>query len=115
QAFPAAFKPWHRLVVEIPVATMVFGDRIGHWQQNMKRMLAYSSIGHAGYLLVALAAGTSQGASALIFYLLIYTLATFGCFAVISSLTRRGAGTVQIDELAGLWSVRPWTAFAMAV
>jgi NADH-quinone oxidoreductase subunit N len=94
---------------------MVFGNAIGLWQQNIKRMLAYSSIGHAGYLLVALAAGTTQGASAMIFYLLIYTLATFGCFAVVSSLTRNGTGTLVLDELAGLWSVRPWTAFSMAI
>jgi len=93
----------------------VLGNAIGLWQQNIKRMLAYSSIGHAGYILVALAAGTAQGASAMIFYLFIYTLATFGCFAIVSGLTRPGAGTVRLDELAGLWSVRPWTAFAMAV
>ena len=115
EAFPAAFNAWHPAVVGIAIATMVLGNAIGLWQQNIKRMLAYSSIGHAGYLLVALAAGTTQGASALIFYLLVYTLATFGCFAVVSSMTRTGAGTVRLDELAGLWSVRPWTAFAMAV
>jgi NADH-quinone oxidoreductase subunit N len=115
EAFPAAFNAWHPAVVGIAIATMVVGNAIGLWQQNIKRMLAYSSIGHAGYLLVALAAGTSQGASALIFYLLIYTLATFGCFAVVSSLTRVGAPTVYLDELAGLWNVRPWTAFGMAV
>ena len=115
EAFPSAFNAWHPAVVGLAIATMVVGNAIGLWQQNIKRMLAYSSIGHAGYLLVALAAGTTQGASALIFYLLIYTLATFGCFAVVSSLTRSGAGTVRIDELAGLWSVRPWTAFGMAV
>jgi len=115
EAFPAAFNAWHPAVVGIAVATMVLGNAIGLRQQNIKRMLAYSSIGHAGYLLVALAAGTTQGASALIFYLLIYTLATFGCFAVVASLTRRGSTTVVLDELAGLWSVRPWTAFAMAV
>lgn len=115
EAFPSAFNAWHPAVVGLAVATMVFGNAIGLAQRNIKRMLAYSSIGHAGYLLVALAAGTTQGASALIFYLLIYTLATFGCFAVVSALTRRGAGTVMMDELAGLWSVRPWTALAMAV
>jgi NADH-quinone oxidoreductase subunit N len=115
EAFPSAFNAWHPAVVGLAIATMVLGNAVGLWQQNIKRMLAYSSIGHAGYLLVALAAGTTQGASALIFYLLIYTLATFGCFAVVSSLTREGAGTVRLDELAGLWSVRPWTAFAMAV
>jgi NADH-quinone oxidoreductase subunit N len=115
EAFPAAFNAWHPAVVGIAIATMVFGNAIGLWQRNIKRLLAYSSIGHAGYLLVALAAGTSQGASALIFYLLIYTLATFGCFAVVSALTRRGATTVMMDELAGLWSVKPWTALGMAV
>jgi NADH-quinone oxidoreductase subunit N len=115
EAFPAAFNAWHPAVVGIAIATMVFGNAIGLWQQNIKRMLAYSSIGHAGYLLVALAAGTTQGASAMIFYLLIYTLATFGCFAVVSSLTRNGTGTLVLDELAGLWSVRPWTAFSMAI
>jgi NADH-quinone oxidoreductase subunit N len=115
EAFPAAFNAWHPAVVGIAIATMIMGNAIGLWQQNIKRMLAYSSIGHAGYLLVALAAGTTQGASAMIFYLLIYTLATFGCFAVVSSLTRTGMGTVKLDELAGLWSVRPWTAFSMAV
>ena len=115
EAFPGAFSAWHPAVVGIAVATMVLGNAIGLWQQNIKRMLAYSSIGHAGYLLVALAAGTTQGASAMIFYLLIYTLATFGCFAVVSSLTRRGSGTVVLDELAGLWSVKPWTAFSMAI
>jgi NADH-quinone oxidoreductase subunit N len=115
EAFPTAFNAWHPAVVGIAIATMVVGNAIGLWQQNIKRMLAYSSIGHAGYLLVALAAGTTQGASAMIFYLLIYTLATFGCFAVVTSLTRRGSGTVMLDELAGLWSVRPWTALAMAI
>ena len=115
EAFPAAFTAWHPAVVGIAIATMVLGNAIGLWQQNIKRMLAYSSIGHAGYLLVALAAGTTQGASAMIFYLLIYTLATFGCFAVVSSLTRSGSGTVVLDELAGLWTVKPWTAFSMAV
>jgi len=115
EAFPSAFSAWHPAVVGIAIATMVLGNAIGLWQQNIKRMLAYSSIGHAGYILVALAAGTTQGASAMIFYLFIYTLATFGCFAIVSGLTRPGAGTVRLDELAGLWSVRPWTAFAMAV
>jgi NADH-quinone oxidoreductase subunit N len=78
-------------------------------------MLAYSSIGHAGYLLVAIAAGTGQGAAAMVFYLLVYTLATFGAFAVVIVLTRRGTGTLMIDELSGLWSVRPWLALGMGV
>ena len=115
EAFPSAFHSWHPAVAGLAIATMIFGNAIGLAQKNLKRMLAYSSIGHAGYLLVALAAGTEQGASAMIFYLLVYTLATFGAFAVVIALTRRGAGTVMLDELAGLWTVRPWLALAMAV
>src|SRR6185503_1668573 len=74
-----------------------------------------SSIGHAGYLLVGIAAGTFQASSATLFYLFIYTLTTFGAFAVVVALTRDGQTTVMLDELAGLWRVRPWMALAMGV
>ena len=115
EAFPATFSTWYPAVAGIAIATMVLGNAVGLAQRNLKRMLAYSSIGHAGYLLVALATGTVEGASAMIFYLLVYTLATFGAFAVIISLERPGAGTVMLDEVAGLWSVRPWMALSMGV
>src|SRR5204863_10041735 len=91
------------------------GNVIGLAQKNLKRLLAYSSIGHAGYLLVAIAPATARGASAMLFYLFVYTLATFGAFAVIISLTRPGRQTVMIDELSGLWASRPWLATGMAV
>jgi NADH-quinone oxidoreductase subunit N len=94
---------------------MIFGNAIGLAQKNLKRLLAYSSIGHAGYLLVAVAAGTFQGSSALLFYLFIYTLTTFGAFAVVVTLSREGQGAVVLDDLAGLWSIRPWLALSMAV
>jgi NADH-quinone oxidoreductase subunit N len=115
EAFNYTFDAWHTGVVILAVATMIMGNAIGLVQKNLKRMLAYSSIGHAGYLLVAIAAGTSQGSSAMVFYLFIYTLATFGAFAVVIALQREGRGTVMLDELAGLWSVRPWLAAMMAV
>ena len=94
---------------------MIIGNAIGLVQKNLKRLLAYSSIGHAGYLLVALAAGTFQGSSAMLFYLFIYTLATFGAFAVVVTLTREGQGAVMLEDLSGLYSVRPGLAVAMAV
>jgi len=94
---------------------MVVGNAVGLAQKNLKRMLAYSSIGHAGYLLVAIAAGTPQGSSAMLFYLFVYTLATFGSFAVVVALTRDGQEAVMLEDLSGLWSVRPWLAVAMAV
>src|SRR5438874_2215207 len=115
EAFPLSAGAWHPAVSGLAIATMLFGNAIGIVQRNLKRLLAYSSIGHAGYLLVAIAAGTFQASSAMIFYLFIYTLATFGAFAVVVTLTREGQGTVMLDELAGLWTVRPWLALGMAI
>jgi NADH-quinone oxidoreductase subunit N len=94
---------------------MVVGNAIGLVQRNLKRLLAYSSIGHAGYLLVALAANTPEASTAVVFYLMIYTLATFGAFAVVSALTRPGEEKVTLDDVSGLWNERPWLASAMAV
>ena len=115
EAFPDAYSVWHSAVAGLAIATMVVGNAIGLAQRNLKRLLAYSSIGHAGYLLVAVAPATLQGASAMLFYLFVYTLATFGAFAVIVAMTRPGRGTVMLDELSGLWAVRPWLAVGMAV
>ena len=114
EAFGTEYTSWHRAVAGLAVATMVIGNAIGLQQRNLKRLLAYSSIAHAGFILVAIAAGTAQGASAMIFYLLAYTLATFGAFAVIVVLSR-GDAAVTTDELSGLWTVRPWLALAMTV
>jgi len=115
EAFPGVYSAWHTALAALAIATMIVGNAIGLAQRNLKRLLAYSSIGHAGYLLVAIAPGSLQGASAMLFYLFIYTLATFGAFGVIIAMTRPGRGTVMIDELSGLWAVRPWLASGMAV
>ena len=119
EAFPAGLPgtspSWHPALSGLAVATMIFGNAIGLAQKSLKRLLAYSSIGHAGYLLVAIAAGTIQGSAAMLFYLFIYTLATFGAFAVVVTLTREGENNVMLEDLAGLWTVRPWLAFSMAV
>jgi NADH-quinone oxidoreductase subunit N len=115
EAFPLSIVKWHPAVSALAIATMIVGNAVGLAQKNIKRMLAYSSIGHAGYLLVAIAAGTLQGSSAMLFYLLIYTLATFGAFAVIVIMSRDSEGIVMVEDLSGLWSVRPWLAFGMGV
>ena len=114
EAFPSEFGAWHRAVAGLAIATMIIGNAIGLQQRNLKRLLAYSSIAHAGFILVAIAAGTAQGASAMLFYVLAYTLATFGAFAVIIVLSR-GDAPVTTDDLSGLWTVRPWLAVAMTV
>ncbi len=115
EAFPDTFEAWRPAVALLAVATMVIGNAVGLVQRNIKRLLAYSSIGHAGYLLVALSADTPEASTAVVFYLLIYTLATFGAFAVVSALPRPGEATVTLDEISGLWLERPWLATAMAV
>jgi len=115
EAFPTAYDVWHSAIAALAIATMIVGNAVGLAQRNLKRLLAYSSIGHAGYLLVAVAPASAQGASAMLFYLFVYTLATFGAFAVVIAMTRPGHGTVMIDELSGLWAARPWLAVSMAV
>ena len=114
ESFGSEFSSWHRAVVGLAIATMVFGNAIGLMQRNLKRLLAYSSIAHAGFILVAIAAGTPQGASAMLFYLLAYTLATFGAFAIIIVLSR-GDASLTIDDVNGLWNERPWLALGMTV
>jgi NADH-quinone oxidoreductase subunit N len=94
---------------------MIVGNLVALAQKNIKRMLAYSSIAHAGYILVAIASATPQASSAFMFYLLAYTLATFGAFGVITALERNGGARLSIEDYAGLWTVRPWLATAMAV
>jgi NADH-quinone oxidoreductase subunit N len=114
EAFPGEYGVWHRAIVGLAIATMVIGNAIGLQQRNLKRMLAYSSIAHAGFILVAIAAATPQGASAMLFYLLAYTLAIFGAFAVIIVLSR-GDAPVTTQDISGLWTVRPGLAVAMTV
>ncbi|MBA3340304.1 MAG: NADH-quinone oxidoreductase subunit N [Gemmatimonadaceae bacterium] len=115
EAFATASDAWHGPVWWLAVVTMAAGNIIALAQKNIKRMLAYSSIAHAGYILVAVAIGTPAASAAFMFYLLAYTMATLGAFGVIVALERRGGGQLQIEDYAGLWTVRPWLAAAMAV
>ena len=115
EAFSGVTSSWHGPIWWLAVATMVVGNLIALAQKNIKRMLAYSSIAHAGYILVTVAIATPLASSAFMFYLLAYTLATFGAFGVITALERNGGVQLNIEDYAGLWSIRPWLASAMAV
>ena len=106
---------WHQAVWWLAALTMVVGNLIALAQRNIKRLLAYSSIAHAGYILVAITVGTALGSSAFMFYLFAYTMATLGAFAVIVALGRSGEDNMLIEDYAGLWSVRPGLSVAMAV
>jgi NADH-quinone oxidoreductase subunit N len=106
---------WHAAVWWLAVITMVAGNLIALYQRQLKRMLAYSSIGHAGYLLVAVASGSALGGAAFLFYATAYTLMTVGAFAVLAAAGRDGERDLLIDDLSGLATRRPWVAAAMAV
>jgi NADH-quinone oxidoreductase subunit N len=115
EAFPSAGLAWHLPLWWLAMVTMVGGNLIALAQKNVKRMLAYSSISHAGYLLVAVVASNEAGTAAFLFYLLSYTLATMGAFAVVMVVGTPGERHQDISDFAGLWQVRPWLATCMAV
>ena len=114
QAF-AAVPAWHDMLWWLAVITMIGGNLFALGQRSLKRMLAYSSVAHAGYLLVAVTAGGVAGTSAFLVYVIAYTLMSFGAFAVLIAKGRAGESDVAIDDLSGLAARRPWLAFALAV
>jgi NADH-quinone oxidoreductase subunit N len=99
----------------LAVASMTVGNLMALVQQSTKRMLAYSSIAHAGYLLVGVCVGTPQGYAAVLFYLLVYTFMTIAAFTVVAVVSSAQRGRDQIDELAGLSVARPFLAAVMAL
>ena len=115
EAFPDLFVQWHLAAWWLAAITMVVGNLVALSQKNIKRMLAYSSIAHGGYILVALVLGNAFGGSAALFYLFAYTLATLGAFGVVAALGEAGEPNLEIRSYSGLWSVRPAMAVAMAV
>lgn len=115
QALGGVDTVWMGVVWWLAVLTMLAGNLIALAQRQLKRMLAYSSIGHAGYLLVAVASGTDLGSAALLYYVLVYTLMTLGAFGVLAAAGRRGEREVLIEDFNGLAARRPWIALAMTV
>ncbi len=115
EAFPNAFLTWHQPMWWLAAITMVVGNFVALAERDIKRLLAYSSIAHAGYILVALCVGESLGSSAFLFYIVAYTLATFGAFGVVVALGATGEPNLNVEDYSGLWTVRPWLSVAMAV
>ena len=106
---------WQQIVVFISVASMILGAVAAINQTNIKRLMAYSSIGHVGYVLIGLATGTEAGIQAIMVYLAIYLFMNVGTFAVILAMRAKGIASEQIDDLKGLARTRPSMALAMAV
>ena len=106
---------WHQIAWWLAAVTMLAGNLIALAQRTLKRMLAYSSVAHAGYLLVAVTTGSAQGSASFVFYLVAYILMTLAAFALLAAKGRNGERDVAIDDLAGLAQRRPAQAFALAV
>ncbi len=110
-AFAPIAADWQQIVVFIAIASMALGSFAAIGQANIKRLMAYSSIGHMGFVLVGLAAGTEQGVQGVIIYAVIYMVMTLGAFACILAMRRDGVMVEEIDSLAGLAHTKPGTAF----
>jgi NADH-quinone oxidoreductase subunit N len=114
-AFPGITHEWQQIVVFVSIASMALGSFAAIGQRNIKRLMAYSSIGHMGYALVGLAAGTAEGVQGVLIYMSIYVAMTLGTFAVILSMRRDGRLVETISDLAGLSRTHPTMAFFLAV
>jgi NADH-quinone oxidoreductase subunit N len=114
-AFPGITSEWQQIVVFVSIASMALGAFAAIGQRNIKRLMAYSSIGHMGFALIGLAAGTAEGIQGVLVYMAIYVTMSLGVFAVILSM-RRSTGMIEsIDQLAGLSRTHPATAFFLAM
>ena len=119
RVFLAAFEPlqseWWPVLWVIAAATMIVGTVVGVAQSSVKRMLAYSSIAHGGYLLVALLAANDFGKGAVLFYLLAYAVTNLGAFGVIALLESTDRPNDQVRDYAGLWDAHPVLAGLMTM
>ncbi len=114
-AFDGAYETWFPLLWWLAAITMIAANLIALVQANVKRMLAYSSIAHAGYLLVAVTAANEAAAAGLLFYLAIYTVMNIGAFAIVISVAHQGEERLQIEDYAGFGWARPAMGVAFTI
>ena len=114
-SFSALVPAWQSLVAIMSIFSMVLGALAAIGQTNIKRLMAYSSIGHMGYALIGLAAGTSDGVRGVLVYMVIYVLMSAGTFACIMAMKRKGKPVETIADLAGLGTNDPGLALALTV
>ncbi len=119
RVFLSAFEPlradWTPVIWVVTAATMIVGTVVGVRQSSVKRMLAYSSIAHAGYLLLALLSANDLGKSAVLFYLLTYAVTNLGAFGVIALVESSTRPNDQVRDFAGLWGTHPALAALMTI
>jgi len=114
-AFPGLYDTWDAIAIWLAILTMVSANLVALVEGNVKRMLAYSSIAHAGYLLVALAAASALGVASFLFYSLVYTIMTMGAFAVVIAVAGQQEARLDLDAYSGLGWQRPLLGAAMTV
>ncbi len=114
-AFPAIVSQWQQIVVFVAIASMALGSFAAIGQTNIKRLMAYSSIGNMGYALIGLAAGTADGVQGVLVYMAIYVAMTLGTFACIIAMRRPDGAVERISDLAGLARTKPAMAFWLAM
>jgi NADH-quinone oxidoreductase subunit N len=114
-AFPGIASQWQQIIVFVSIASMLLGAFAAIGQRNIKRLMAYSSIGHMGFALVGLASGTAEGVQGVLIYMGIYLAMTLGTFAAILSMRRAEGPVEQISDLAGLARTNPAMAFFLAM
>ena len=114
-AFDNIVVDWQQIIMFISVLSMILGAFAAIGQQNIKRLMAYSSIGHVGYALIGLAAGSEAGLEGILIYLTIYLVMNIGTFGVILTMRRGGSMVEGIGDLAGLGKTNPLMALALAI
>jgi NADH-quinone oxidoreductase subunit N len=115
EAFPEMSSSWETLLSIIAVLSMIVGNLGAIMQTNIKRMLAFSSVSHAGYILMAVIAKSSLGNSSMLFYMLTYAFMTFGIFGIIIILGRKGEENLEIKNYSGLAYKHPVIALTMTI
>jgi NADH-quinone oxidoreductase subunit N len=115
EGFPSADELWQPVIAGLAIASMVVGNLIALAQRTLKRMLAYSSIAHAGYLLVAVWPGTRLAAGSVLLYLAAYVATTLASFGFLAALGRDGERDVTYDDIGGLAARRPWVAVGLSI
>ena len=106
---------WQQMIIVLAILSLAVGNIVAIAQTNLKRMLAYSTISHVGFILLGVLAGTAEGYSAAMFYTISYTFMSLGSFGIIMLLARKGFEAVNISDLTGLNQRCPWFAFMMMV
>jgi len=115
EGLPAAGELWQLMLAALAVLSLVLGNVAAIAQTNVRRMLAYSTIAHVGFILLGFVAGTPGGIQAALFYTLVYVIMAAGSFGFLVLLGSRGEEVEELDDLRGLWQRSPWFALMMVL